>query len=158
MKTWSRWGTLVTNLVEKRMVHKTFVYVCQVLVMKLNHFSNKNLGSQHLSQFSHQELIAKSLKHNVNKTLPVPAGRPRLSCLPVKKSFLALESRTNIKEVDFKAWVSTEYMCPFSIQKRQREKNKGNQDQTWKGNHNCVDQSRRFHITTNIKLTLPKQK
>lgn len=44
-----------TNLVEKSMVLKTIIYVCQVLVMQLDYFSNKNLMTKYLSKLPGDE-------------------------------------------------------------------------------------------------------
>ena len=85
------WQIFRTNLVEKSVVHKTVINVCQVLVMKLDHFSNKNLNAPQLSQFPHQKSPIKFQTYYNNMTLPVLADRPHLSYLPVKNHFLALQ-------------------------------------------------------------------
>ena len=62
------------------MVLETFIDVCYVLIMQLNHFSNKNLKST---------IILVSLKQIKSSTcamflkLPVPANQPHPFSLPV---------------------------------------------------------------------------
>lgn len=74
---------------EKRMIHKAVVYICQILVMQLNDFSNKNLRTNNQFSFHHCKLFYLGNMRLQLEVLPVPASQQYPFSLPVGNKLLA---------------------------------------------------------------------